>query len=464
MGLLLRESPAPEVRMPTQSARAQFVVKGEDSMVTAELELAGGWSVTMHAVFDGHGGPLAARYCADHLPKRICEAYAGLPGEQQSRLELALVIAFDRMDKEIRSSAVLKNHGTTATVVIISEDTITVANVGDSGAYLHGKDKHIRPLFVDHRVESCALTELNRVLKAGGEIRAARDERGASVGPKRVFPGGLMMTRSIGDDDSADAVISRPDITAAPYPPEGCTVTIASDGIWDFLAQDAVTRLVSVAQKPQLGAPWLSQALMNNALEKNTRIDDATVIAITLAPRAVKRRSILNAAGSPLPRPRDPHSAQLHTPEAHRIHRKSSASEVADGPEAQGAEPSRSPTSRSPLARWRLTTAPAHAHESPPDPRAPPLRAYVSADAVGDTSARGERDLRCAHSLTASPSPPQPSSFLSRFRSRRHGSCKGLDALPSESAHASHKTDSSRGGGSCASSGNGGSAASNRVL
>lgn len=430
-----------------------------------------------------------------------------MPGEQQSRLELALVIAFDRMDKEIRSSAVLKNHGTTATVVIISEDTITVANVGDSGAYLHGKDKHIRPLFVDHRVESCALTELNRVLKAGGEIRAARDERGASVGPKRVFPGGLMMTRSIGDDDSADAVISRPDITAAPYPPEGCTVTIASDGIWDFLAQvrrtsltapvarhtarrgrcaalfaarrraqpcvprrrtrvsqDAVTRLVSVAQKPQLGAPWLSQALMNNALEKNTRIDDATVIAITLAPRAVKRRSILNAAGSPLPRPRDPHSAQLHTPEAHRIHRKSSASEVADGPEAQGAEPSRSPTSRSPLARWRLTTAPAHAHESPPDPRAPPLRAYVSADAVGDTSARGERDLRCAHSLTASPSPPQPSSFLSRFRSRRHGSCKGLDALPSESAHASHKTDSSRGGGSCASSGNGGSAASNRVL
>jgi len=61
MGLLLRESPAPEVRMPTQSARAQFVVKGEDSMVTAELELAGGWSVTMHAVFDGHGGRGPAR-------------------------------------------------------------------------------------------------------------------------------------------------------------------------------------------------------------------------------------------------------------------------------------------------------------------------------------------------------------------------------------------------------------------
>lgn len=45
------------------------------------------------------------------------------------------------------------------------------------------------------------------------------------------------MTRSIGDADASELVISRPDITAVPYPIEGCTLAVASDGIWDFIGQ-----------------------------------------------------------------------------------------------------------------------------------------------------------------------------------------------------------------------------------
>lgn len=177
--------------LTTQAARAQFVVKGEDSMATAQLVLDDDWKVTMHAIFDGHGGPLAAQHCTEHFATRLCEVYADLPGEKQSRLELALIVTFERMDKEIRASKEKRNHGSTATVIIISENMLTVANVGDSAAYLHFKDKTVLPLFVDHRVESCEQAELQRVINGGAEIRPARDEKGSSIGPKRVFPGGV---------------------------------------------------------------------------------------------------------------------------------------------------------------------------------------------------------------------------------------------------------------------------------
>lgn len=230
-----KAKPAAPKRTTTDVSTLTSAVKGEDTNVTATLELEADWSVAMHAIFDGHGGPSAALRCAELFPQAVFGAYAELTGERQPRLERALVRAFARVDKAIRASA--GDHGTTATVVVISDETITIANVGDSAAYLHRLDSSVQLISADHRVGSCGDAELERVLRGGAEIRQARDERGASVGPKRVFPGGLMMTRSIGDADASEAVVSRPDLTVISYPPEGCTLVLASDGIWDFIAQ-----------------------------------------------------------------------------------------------------------------------------------------------------------------------------------------------------------------------------------
>jgi hypothetical protein len=56
--------------------------------------------------------------------------------------------------------------------------------------------------------------------------------------------------------------------------------------------------------KPSLGAQWLSQAVINTAIEKNTHVDDATLIVCTLPPRRLPRRSIIFGAlgtGAPAP-------------------------------------------------------------------------------------------------------------------------------------------------------------------
>jgi serine/threonine protein phosphatase PrpC len=228
---------APPAKASIDSARVAFIVKGEDAMVSTVVELGDGWMLTLHAVFDGHGGPMAARHCAEHFPQLLCEVYAELSsqGERQSRLEMALIVTFERMDREIRTNDEIKTHGTTATIIVISEEMVTIANVGDSAAFLHRKDGQVESMIVDHRVESCSEPELKRVINGGAEIRQARDDRGKAVGPKRIFPGGLMMTRSIGDADASDVVIAQPAITQISYPPEGCTILMGSDGIWDFI-------------------------------------------------------------------------------------------------------------------------------------------------------------------------------------------------------------------------------------
>ncbi|KAJ1637211.1 hypothetical protein T492DRAFT_860482 [Pavlovales sp. CCMP2436] len=51
-----------------EHARADIVVKGEDTSRSCTIELEPGSVVLFFGVFDGHGGPRTARYCCELLP------------------------------------------------------------------------------------------------------------------------------------------------------------------------------------------------------------------------------------------------------------------------------------------------------------------------------------------------------------------------------------------------------------
>lgn len=85
---------------------------------------------------------------------------------------------------------------------------------------------------------------------------------------------------------------------------------------------------------------WLSQALLSNAMEKNTSIDDATVIAVILAPRpTMKRRSMfatkqdgaeeVGTQGGKMLRPRLASMPAQKLPQGAR--RMSTVAKIADG-------------------------------------------------------------------------------------------------------------------------------------
>ncbi|KAG8468428.1 hypothetical protein KFE25_013511 [Diacronema lutheri] len=274
-------------------ARSDRTVKGEDATSVAVLFFADGPPVQYFAVFDGHGGAAAAKLCAEELHGRVVHAFErNAPGEAagdfDARLGRACTQAFDWAEDVLRKAH--SSHGTTATCVFVAPDAVYVANVGDSAAFLFTPDGERRVLIKDHRVDECSPRERERVIAGGGEIRPARNMRGVPHGPARIFPGGLMMTRSVGDMGASATIIATPAVQRFDYPRDGGTIVLASDGLWDFVPLELIDGLVRASAKPTLGVRWLSQALLKVAKHRNADLDDVSIVCITLDAKAEPRR------------------------------------------------------------------------------------------------------------------------------------------------------------------------------
>ncbi|CAI7899031.1 unnamed protein product [Closterium sp. NIES-53] len=112
--------------------------------------------------------------------------------------------------------------GATATVAIVSGWTVTVAAVGDSRAILDTTGGGVTPLSLDHRFE-VSEDECNRVLKEGGQLARLRTFDGTQLGPLRSWPGGLCVSRSIGDVDCGTFITPLPHVKQ---------IQVGARGVW----------------------------------------------------------------------------------------------------------------------------------------------------------------------------------------------------------------------------------------
>jgi len=174
------------------------------------------------------------------------------------------------------------DSGATATVVLVvaqpeaearrlgldcPEAFVVCANVGDSHAFLYTGVQTLR-LNADHRLDANKL-ECERVKAVPGSSIDNQETR-SEKGPARLYPGGLMMSRTIGDR-SAPAAIATPEVRIAYLPPCGGRVVLASDGLWDIASGKQAAKLCH--GKPCQPA---SQFLVATAQRKDSR-DDITV-------------------------------------------------------------------------------------------------------------------------------------------------------------------------------------------
>lgn len=136
--------------------------------------------------------------------------------------------------------------GTTAVMVVQVDDVLICANTGDSRAVLCTIDG-IKPLSLDHKpdVES----EKERIISNGGRVDKFNDN-GEFIGPYRVwlkyedYPG-LAMSRSLGDFVSKSVGCTcLPQIIETKLDYKSMFLVIASDGVWEFLDNDAVCKLI----------------------------------------------------------------------------------------------------------------------------------------------------------------------------------------------------------------------------
>ncbi|KAK9115436.1 hypothetical protein Syun_022233 [Stephania yunnanensis] len=256
--------------------------KGEDYflMKTDCQRLPGNSSSTfsVFAIFDGHNGNAAAIFTRENLLSHVISAIPRGLGREEwlQALPRALVAGFVKTDKEFQSRG--ETSGTTATFVIVDGWTVTVASVGDSRCILDAQGGAISVLTVDHRLEE-NVEERERVTASGGEVGRLSIVGGVEVGPLRCWPGGLCLSRSIGDMDVGEFIVPIPYVKQVKLSKAGGRLIIASDGIWDALSSE-------MAAKSCRGLPaeLAARQVVKEALRTRGLKDDTTCIVVDIIP------------------------------------------------------------------------------------------------------------------------------------------------------------------------------------
>lgn len=233
---------------------------------------------SVFAIFDGHNGNAAAIYTKENLLNHVLGAIPRGLGQEEwlQALPRALVAGFVKTDKEFQSRG--ETSGTTATFVIVDGWTVTVASVGDSRCILDAQGGAVSTLTVDHRLEE-NVEERERVTASGGEVGRLSIVGGAEIGPLRCWPGGLCLSRSIGDMDVGEFIVPIPYVKQVKLSNAGGRLIIASDGIWDALSSEMAAQSCR-----GLPAELAARQVVKEALRTRGLKDDTTCIVVDIIP------------------------------------------------------------------------------------------------------------------------------------------------------------------------------------
>ena len=218
-----------------------------------------------YGIFDGHLGNLASKYASSSFHHKIELCLSDLDKQIQSNqsswredVGAKITQSFEDLHHGIVNAVtsspggIMDESGTTATILLVTELAVIIANVGDSRAVLSqwSVDEKGNTLIsamqltVDHVASSDE--EQVQIIERGGFISQ-------SGGIDRVM-GSLAVSRSLGDIKLASVLSRAPHVltltkeeihlqcgtkqTVARMP---CFIVLASDGLWDVIDnQDAV--------------------------------------------------------------------------------------------------------------------------------------------------------------------------------------------------------------------------------
>lgn len=203
-------------------------VKGEDFVTNAILspDHMGAqpvYTASVYLIADGHGPHREGQACAKFIASRFPELLSSLlpPDHEPSLIEEALCRAFLAVDEEWADLGdACDASGSTLTAVLVTESPasgqclLTCASVGDSFSYVD-TGRSIYELTANHRIDQNPV-EAARLIASGclvakcGVNTPIQEAGQPGVGPRRVWPGGLVCARSIGDLEAAPEVLPVP--------------------------------------------------------------------------------------------------------------------------------------------------------------------------------------------------------------------------------------------------------------
>ncbi|XP_042269933.1 integrin-linked kinase-associated serine/threonine phosphatase 2C isoform X2 [Thunnus maccoyii] len=214
--------------------------------------------VSYFAVFDGHGGARASRFAAEHLHHNLAKKFPSGETENLDKLvKKCLLDTFRQTDEDfLRKASSQKpvwKDGSTATCVLVVDDMVYVANLGDSRAVLCrmeaaggggggggvGGQRKVVTLALNKEHNPTIYEERMRIQRAGGTVRDGR------------VLGVLEVSRSIGDGQyKRCGVISTPDLRRCQLTANDRFIILACDGLFKvFSADEAVKFVLNVLQE-----------------------------------------------------------------------------------------------------------------------------------------------------------------------------------------------------------------------
>ncbi|XP_029922597.1 integrin-linked kinase-associated serine/threonine phosphatase 2C isoform X2 [Myripristis murdjan] len=199
--------------------------------------------VSYFAVFDGHGGARASRFAAEHLHHTLAAKFpSGEPDNLDKLLKKCLLDTFRQTDddflKKASSQKPAWKDGSTATCVLVVDDVVYVANLGDSRAVLcrmegGGAERRAVTLALSKEHNPTIYEERMRIQRAGGTVRDGR------------VLGVLEVSRSIGDGQyKRCGVISTPDLRRCQLTANDRFIILACDGLFKVFSADEAVRFV----------------------------------------------------------------------------------------------------------------------------------------------------------------------------------------------------------------------------
>lgn len=225
------------------------------------------------AIFDGHAGNQASKWCGSNLhsiiEKKILE-------DENKDVRDVLNDSFVYADKHINSQ-LEGNSGCTAAVGILRWEVpdnlpselidlyqhkrmLYTANVGDTRIVLFRNGHSVR-LTYDHKASDSI--EMQRVEQAGGLIMKSR------------VNGMLAVTRSLGDKFFDSLVVGNPFTTSVEITTDDRFLILACDGLWDVIDDQEACEMI----KDMDNSDEAAKTLVRHALENGTT-DNVTVMVI----------------------------------------------------------------------------------------------------------------------------------------------------------------------------------------
>ncbi|XP_041797062.1 integrin-linked kinase-associated serine/threonine phosphatase 2C isoform X1 [Chelmon rostratus] len=251
--------------------------------------------VSYFAVFDGHGGARASRFAAENLHHNLAKKFPGGETENVDKLiKKCLLDTFRQTDEDFLKKASSQKpawkDGSTATCLLVVDDMVYVANLGDSRAVLcrmevsggAGGQRRSVTLALSREHNPTIYEERMRIQRAGGTVRDGR------------VLGVLEVSRSIGDGQyKRCGVISTPDLRKCQLTANDRFIILACDGLFKVFSADEAVKFVlgvlqegSVEPRPGLTEEELRfeaacQQLASEAVRRGCA-DNVTVILVSI--------------------------------------------------------------------------------------------------------------------------------------------------------------------------------------